>query len=491
MHSKEGRNPKVLFNDALGLHADERAVFLERVCAGDDEARAEVESLLAAYQSAPSFLWAPALDPAPFPIPSEPSRRMIGKRLGRYRIVSVIATGGMGEVYRAVRADGEYEQTVAVKIVRGCMALDHVFRRFHRERQVLANLQHPGITRLLDGGMTDDGMPYLVMEYVNGERIDSYCDRHCLSITHRLRLFCRVCSAVQFAHQNLVVHRDLKPSNILVTPDGCPKLLDFGIAKLLDGNSDRTTNDATLTVMRSLTPRYASPEQIRGEPITTATDVYSLGVILYELLTGHRPYRCQRNGGDDTASAICEDEPETPSLVVRNLVGPIVGTGTKDTLTPEAVASLRGGNPNHLRKRLRGDLDNVLFMALAKEPRRRYATVEQFSDDIERHLERLPVVARRNTFLYRTSRHLYRNKGAVIAAVVIVAALVTGVVGATSGLLKARSAQRQAQYERTVALQAKSEAQHAVVFLQDMIAAANPFRPGTDGTSCRRPGPRA
>ncbi len=318
-----GTDPKELFNDALGLSPPARDTFLRRACGGDDNLRGEVESLLAADQAAANLLKPMTLGHTVCHMPPEPVGRMVGRRLGRYRVVSLIAAGGMGEVYRAVRADGEYDQAVAVKIVRGGMAIDQVLRRFHRERQMLANLQHPGITQLLDGGMTEEGTPYLVMEYVDGKSVDRYCDEHRLSIIDRLQLFCQICSTVQFAHQNLIVHRDLKPSNILVTPGGHPKLLDFGIAKLLEVTSEHGVGEATHTLMRGLTPRYASPEQIRGDPITTATDVYSLGVILFELLTGHRPYRIEDRPGYYNERLICEAEPITCGVLGQSLRGGI------------------------------------------------------------------------------------------------------------------------------------------------------------------------
>ncbi|MBZ5679271.1 MAG: serine/threonine protein kinase [Acidobacteriia bacterium] len=301
-----------VFDAAIALHAAERSTYLDKVCAGDSELRREVESLLFSDQEAGSgFLKTPVVDLRRSLAGTGPSSSRVGRRIGAYDILEEIGHGGMGEVYRAVRADGQFTKEVAIKLVRGGLGTEFVIERFRQERQILAGLDHPNIARLLDGGSTEDGIPYLVMELVRGTPIDQYCATHGLDISSRLKLFLQVCAAVQYAHQRLVIHRDIKPGNILVTEEGVPKLLDFGIAKILDPDASSET-----TLSHPLTPQYASPEQIRGEPITTATDVYSLGVVLYQLLTGHSPYPRNTRTPHELARAICDLEPERPSTVI-------------------------------------------------------------------------------------------------------------------------------------------------------------------------------
>jgi len=295
-----------VFDQVASLPSADRAAYLDQACAKDSDLRREVDSLLRAHHEAGTeFLNTPAINL------SRPAPSRVGRRIGAYNIVEEIGRGGMGEVYRAGRADGQYEKEVAIKLVRGGYNTASVLERFRHERQILASLDHPNIARLLDGGTTDEGVPYLVMELIEGTPIDQYCYALKLGVNERLRLFVQVCSAVQYAHQRLVIHRDIKPGNILVTKEGAPKLLDFGIAKILD-----PAVSAATTVAGPMTPEYASPEQIRGEPITTATDVYSLGVVLYELLTGRSPYPKNTQVPHEFARAICEIEPERPSTVV-------------------------------------------------------------------------------------------------------------------------------------------------------------------------------
>jgi eukaryotic-like serine/threonine-protein kinase len=354
--------------------------------------------------------------------PSEPSPE---RRIGAYRVLRELGHGGMGTVYLAARADDQYQKRVAIKVVRG-LDSDQIVRHFRRERQILAALDHPNIARLLDGGTTEDGLPYFVMERVEGEPIDLFCDERKLSVQERLRLFQGVCAAVQYAHQNLVVHRDLKPKNILVDAQGVPKLLDFGIAKLL--NPEISGEAATGTVL-AMTPEYASPEQMRGQPITTATDVYSLGVVLYELLTGHRPYGRQARDSLELLRAVCEEEPERPSTAVGRTEQRTLPNGVVQTTTPETASRTREGSPEKLRRRLRGDLDNIVLMALRKEPRRRYRSVEALSEDIRRYLEGRPVTAHKATVWYRTGKFVRRNAlGVGAAAAVFLFAVGFGVV---------------------------------------------------------------
>jgi serine/threonine protein kinase len=299
-----------VFDQAIAIRTEERTAYLDSACASDADLRREVESLLSSDDCAGTkFLNTPALDFSKSELARSPNR--VGRRIGAYNILEEIGRGGMGEVYRAGRADGQYEKEVAIKLVRGGYDTAAVLERFRHERQILASLDHPNIARLLDGGTTDEGIPYLVMELIEGTPIDVYCDERKLNVTERLRLFSQVCSAVQYAHQRLVIHRDIKPGNILVTKEGVPKLLDFGIAKILDPAAISET-----TVASPMTPEYASPEQIRGEPITTASDVYSLGVVLYQLLTGRSPYPRKTQVAHEFARVICEWEPERPSTIV-------------------------------------------------------------------------------------------------------------------------------------------------------------------------------
>jgi serine/threonine-protein kinase len=356
---------------------------------------------------------------------TESSEPRVERRIGAYRVLRELGHGGMGTVYLAARADDQYQKQVAIKVVRG-LDSDEVVRYFRRERQILAALDHPNIARLMDGGTTEDGLPYFVMERVEGEPIDRYCDERKLSVQERLRLFQGVCAAVQYAHQNLVVHRDLKPSNILVDAHGVPKLLDFGLAKLL--NPEIFGEAATGTAL-AMTPEYASPEQARGQRITTATDVYSLGVVLYELLTGHRPYGRQARDSLQLLRAVCEEEPERPSTAVGRTEQRTLPNGAVWTTTPDAVSRTREGTPEKLRRRLRGELDNIVLMALRKEPQRRYRSVEALSEDIRRYLEGRPVTAHKATVWYRSSKFVRRNAlGVGATATVFVLAVGFGVV---------------------------------------------------------------
>ena len=318
---------------------------------------------------------------------------VIGKRLGSYRIEREIGRGGMGAVYLAVRADDEYKKRVAIKLIKRGMDTDFIVRRFRNERQILASLDHPHIARLLDGGTTDDGLPYFVMEYVEGHPIYRYCDQHRLTIIDRLKLFREVCAAVHYAHENLVIHRDLKPTNILVTAVGTPKLLDFGIAKLLNTDLSSQVSDPTTAAVRMMTPEYASPEQVRGETISAASDVYSLGVLLYELLTDHRPYRIKSHLHEELARIVCEVEPDLPSVAVNQIEVFTVEGRDPIEITPDSVSRSRSTTPEQLRRQLSGSLDNIVLKAMRKEVPKRYGSVEELSSDIGRYLEGHPVSA--------------------------------------------------------------------------------------------------
>lgn len=396
-----------LFAAALERLPAERDLFLRQACAKDEDLFREVLSLLQADQDAHSILDGSALDASG--ISSKLSAE--GKVIGAYRIVKQVGTGGMGVVYLAERADGQFQQKVALKVIKRGMDSEEILRRFQSERQILAQFEHPNVVRLLDGGMTDDGLPYFTMEHVEGEPIDSYCDRLSLSIDERLHLFRTICSAVQYAHRNLVVHRDLKPSNILVTGDGSVKLLDFGIAKMLDvagGSADVT--GLTRMGVKVMTPEYASPEQVRGEPVTTASDVYSLGVILYQLLSGHHPYRFPSRSPADVEKVVRNTEPRKPSTVAQQTE---VVEGSP--ITPELVSKSRSTMPEKLRKRLEGDLDTICIKALQKMPEQRYGSVDQLLGDIVAHSAGQAISARPATLPYRVRKFVQRHRTAVTA----------------------------------------------------------------------------
>jgi len=382
-----------VFQAALEQPAAAQASFLDEACAGDPVLRQEVGSLLeAAVQTGGFDRLAKrfALTEA----------EALPDHIGPYRIKREIGRGGMGIVYLAVRDDDQLRQPVALKVFHARTHRADLAARFLAEREILAQLDHPHIARLLFGGMTEDGMPYFAMEYVEGQPITDYGS--ILAINDRLQLFLDVCAAVQHAHRHLIVHRDLKPSNILVTATGEVKLLDFGIAKLLDETSMPSTMPLTQTGLRLMTPEYAAPEQIRAEPITTATDVYQLGVLLYELLTGRRPYQLPSRLLHEVARIICEEPPEKPSTAV---------THTADS-TPQPDDATR----NRLRRRLEGDLDTIVLMAMRKEPERRYASAEALADDLHRHLNELPVRARPDTLSYRATKFVRRHRLSIVAA---------------------------------------------------------------------------
>ena len=409
---------QALFDEAVVLASAERAALVERVRKDNPADAAALARLLRFADTDPDLGASIRALAGRVHGEYEP-----GALLGRYRILRELARGGMGIVYLAERADHEFAQQVAVKVLSRAVLSADALARLRSERQILALLEHPNICRLHDGGTTDDGVPYLVMEYIEGERIDRYCDRAQLSTRDRLALFLQLCDAVQLAHRNLIIHRDIKPSNVLVTGDGTPKLLDFGIAKLLDQDAMPHTVAVTRADMRLATPEHASPEQLRGEPITTVSDVYALGVLLYQLLTGRFPYEFASRRPGEIERIVCETEPERPSTAVTR-----PAPAGEDTPAPAVRATARATVPARLRRELGGDLDNIVLTCLAKEPARRYESVSALADDIRNYLGHRPVRARAQSFGYRLGKFARRQRlGLAVAGVLVAMSVFYGV----------------------------------------------------------------
>jgi serine/threonine protein kinase len=416
---------KIILEEALELTLEMRTAYLAKACGDDQELRHEVDLLLDFEEESLDLIEEDFFSAVFKREPAESPKNLIGSQIGSYRIISELGVGGMGAVYLAERSDGAFEQQVALKLIKRGMDSDAILRRFFTERQILASLRHSHIAQLIDGGTTDEGLPYFVLEYVEGDPIIDFAERESLNLNERLKLFRQICAAISFAHSNLIIHRDLKPSNILVSRDGNVKLLDFGIAKLLKSE----TGGQTATQTFVFTPEYASPEQVRGEKLTTATDVYSLGVILYELLTGSRPYQTASQNIGEIIKAVCETEPEKPSAVVSDQR--LVDNDKTNSYEQRTTNSEQPTNPKSKiqnPKSLRGDLDNIILKALRKEPERRYRSVEQFSEDIERHQQGLSVTASKDTWSYRASKFIQRNRVTVAATGLILLALIAGLV---------------------------------------------------------------
>ncbi|MGC2822298.1 MAG: serine/threonine-protein kinase [Candidatus Sulfotelmatobacter sp.] len=466
MEPERWQDVERIYHSALQCDGSQRSLFLEKACGEDQSLRVEVESLLKYAQRSEEIFEAPALEVVARSLAEDlrtqerqRSDKMIGARIAQYRILDKLGEGGMGDVYRAVRADDEYEKQVAIKLVRQGLDTESGYERFRRERQILAGFEHENIARLLDGGTTDEGYPYFVMELVEGMPIDEYCDQGRLGVEARINLFRSVCSAVQYAHQRLVVHRDIKPGNILVTAEGVPKLLDFGIATILSAEAYSPGAEPTVTVQRMLTPQFASPEQLRGEVITTASDVYSLGMVLYKLLTGCSPYVLHTSSSYDLAHAICEVEPEKPSTVIgrsgQSTRSQTIDAHIEDRQsddggitdrkhrlssgTPQKVSSHRNTTPEKLRRKLSGDLDQILLKALRKEPRLRYGSAQDFAEDLRCYGLGLPVSAGRGTFSYRSGKFIKRHK---LSLAVTAFFLLIVLAGAVAVVREARIAER-------------------------------------------------
>jgi non-specific serine/threonine protein kinase/serine/threonine-protein kinase len=414
---------KRIFDAVVDLSPSGQVLALDSACRDDLELRRELEKMLAADAST-------MLDTSPLAhFANDTGSYRADTKIGRYRILHEVGRGGMGAVFAAVRDDGEFEQKVAVKVIKSGLSTQAIVRRFRRERQILASLEHPHIARLLDGGMTEEGLPFYVMEFVEGVPLDEYCRDAELGVAERLELFRQVCAAVSYAHIRLVVHRDLKPSNILVTAGGQVKLLDFGISEVLAREEDDGGRH-TVTQLGLMTPDYASPEQFRGEPATTATDVYSLGVVLFQLLTGCLPYDLSGLRLDQMLKRVCEAEPPRPSTVSARQRGLLPAPAAR---TPTTDA------------RLKGDLDNIILKALRKEPEHRYASVEQFSEDLVRHLKGLPVSARPATFGYKAEKFIRRNRAAVVLSALVLLTLVGGIATTAWQAVRAERERKLAQ----------------------------------------------
>jgi serine/threonine-protein kinase len=464
MTEKNWHDIETLFDAALDRPVEERLDWLRSVCT-DPEIFREVSALLRAADRAEDFLVQPAgevastliIDAHDGPSESENGHELPAlpaQRIGRYRILKRIGWGGTGAVYLGERADGEFTQRVAIKLLRDDRMSRTQQARFLAERQILASLNHPDIARLLDGGVMDEDIPYIVMEFIDGMPIDRYCDVNRLSVADRLRLFQRVCAAVQYAHSQLVVHRDVKPSNVMVTTDGHVKLVDFGIAKLLDAETDRPVGPRPTL---HLTPEYASPEQVRGDAVTAVSDVYSLGVLLYQLLIGRRPYDIPGSSATQIVRVVCEVDPAPPSERAHE---PIEHPGENQPASAPEIASTRGLSTDALVRALRGDLDTIVMKSLRKEPSRRYQSVESFADDIGRFLDSRPITARRDSLAYRATMYVRRNRLMVAASLLVAVALIGGLA-----VSMWQSAERARQAER---------AMRTTAFMRDMLAGFDP-----------------
>ena len=450
-----------LFEQMLDTGDGERAARLGLACGDDLDLRSSVESLLKSDARSEDPLLN-AIGEAAESLLEDHQDRLIGTRIGPYRVVSILGHGGMSTVYRGERDDSQYQQSVAIKVLQHATLHPRLRSRLHSERHILATLDHPSIARLIDSGDLEDGTPYLVMEHVQGESIDAYCDSRTLFVRERLELFMQVCAAVQYAHRNLVVHRDIKPSNIFVTDEGAPKLLDFGIAKLLAPDSLSHTLPVTRLQERMLTPENAAPEQVLGRPITTATDIYALGVLLYQLLTGRSPYRLLSYSQLQLERAICMDDPVRPSQMVISKL-----SGEKDA-DRSRISDRRGLSPQRLRARLSGDLDAIVSMAMRKEPDRRYPSVEALADDLSRHLLGQPVRARQGDWRYNTAKFLRRHVWAVagVAAAFVGLALFGGVTAWENHRI---------ELAREATALERDRAQQVSAFLVDVFSQADPF----------------
>ncbi len=443
-----------LLRQILAAEPSQRQTILENADVSND-VRQEVESLLALEDKVDDFMSLSITEFSKDIIENSQTsfKSIIGQKIGIYEIIGELGQGGMGAVYLAKRADGKVEQKIALKMLRREFNIEQIRRYFRRESQIQATLEHPNIARLIDVGTTDDGVPFIAMEYIEGIRVDKFCQENSISLKEKLKLFNKICQAVAHAHRNLIIHRDLKPSNILVNNSGEPKLLDFGISKLLD--SDETAEKTSFTALGALTPEYASPEQIKGETASTATDIYSLGVVLFKMLTGNLPYNFNDKSNAEILKIISEEEPYKPSLTVNR----------SEQINPQSAIC----NPQ-----LKGDLDNIILKSLRKELELRYKTVEEFSADIWRHLDGLPILARPANFTYQASKFFKRNKIAVFASALILLSLIGGVIASVWQANNARAAQIEAENNSFIAKKEEEKSKKTSEFMFKVFAYANP-----------------
>ena len=451
---------KAIFEKALSLDEVEREKYFKNLSSKEKKYIEEVRSLIDSYQSTEDFLEIASNQQEIFSFDKNQPHPLIGKCIGQYLIEKEIGIGGMGIVFTAVRADKEFKQKVAIKILKQGLTTKYLIKRFENERQILANLQHPNIAKLFDGGKTIDGLPYLVMEYIEGTPITEYCSNNNLNIEEKLKLFTTVCSAVQYAHQNLIIHRDLKPGNILVTAEGRPKLLDFGVAKLLDESLVQENIKLTQTKMMHLTPEYASPEQINGDNITTASDVYSLGVILYQLLTGEQPYQVNSNSPLAISKIISEEKIVRPSEILK-IKKTKEGTRQKLNISEKSLSKLKG------------DLDNIVLKAMHKDVSQRYISVQELIDDINRYLKGLPVKARKDTLGYRFTKFVQRHKVGVALFILFNIIILTSIAAV---IYQGRIAAR----ERDKAKTENQKYEKVNEFLTRILSSVDPSEIGRD-----------
>ncbi|MFK8017297.1 MAG: tetratricopeptide repeat protein [Gammaproteobacteria bacterium] len=464
MDKKNWQHIEALFHAALAQPAEQRNAFLRNADEPDEIVDAVREMLRADADGSATInqvIRDAGADLDPDTIGE--IEVWVGRRIGVYEITEHIASGGMGAVYAARRADDAFRQRVAVKLLAAGLASGDARARFLSERQILADLNHPNIAQLIDGGATDEGVPYLIMEFIDGQPIDEYCDENRLTINQRLRLFQSVCDAVQYAHRRLIIHRDIKPSNILVTKEGIPKLLDFGVAKLMEPDEASAKAALTAAQMRWLTPQTASPEQIRGEQVTTACDVYALGVLLYRLVSGYPPYHLTTFTQNEIMRVVCDTVTRRPSDVVGSRDGET--TSAEAMPTVEQISSARSTSSGALRKRLRGDIDNIVLVAMHKDANRRYATVDQLAQDVGNYLGGWPVRARADSWGYRSGKFIKRNRFAV-AASALLTLLIAGLVSYYTD---------QVTQERDIAQDQRQRAEQVSEFMLDMFEAANPM----------------
>jgi len=469
---------KQILSEALELEGKERAKYIREKCGDDTDLLHEVESLIEAHEK-PGALDRDMNQLRMSAIHTAKSEYMKGQKIDKYRILKELGHGGMGSIYLAERADGQFEQKVALKLLRTGFSTSKESQRFLAERQILASLNHENIARLYDGGVTDQGQPYIIMEYIEGKPIDCYCDEHQLSIRKRLELFLDVCEAVQYAHGKLVVHRDLKPSNILITNDGTVKLLDFGIAKVLKPDAMHSPEyfDLTQTDLLPLTPSYASPEQIRNEQITTASDVYQLGLVLYKLLTGSKPYEIttKTRTPSQIEKIICEVHPTRPSSKLLTETRRDTQLSSAENL--KKISKDRNTAPDKLTKLIKGDLDTIVLKALRKDPEDRYKSAGHLMDDIRRYNENAPILARPGTIKYRLGKWIKRNSAIATAIVLVIVSLTIGIGLALWQAQVANQSAEQAAIALAESEQALNRAESLHTFLLDLFRAVEPDRP--------------